>query len=594
MMPTAPVSHHRARQIGSSCMAALIALGSVGVVFPAPAFADVGTWTTAGPGERVTAVAVDPTNDQHVLAAGETGVWSSMNGGGAWAKISGTQIHQALAIDPHAANSIYGISSDSKSVLKSADGGATWAAAYTGAGQTHVNTVVVDAQTMGTLLVGVSYTDGLAQVLRSTDAGATWTAVLPANLRGMGGIGATNTTTLATLPGVSGLAFAGIQIYHGGHIAKSADAGATWTGLPYGALAPLAAPSALSAAGKSAASATIYAGLNVMQFGTLLRSDDAGATWADLTPNLPFHGPQGGYVANLTTNPAQPLWAYMSEWDTATPAHTGVFATNDRGASWNELGHLEPRANGPQGLALAIPSRTLYAATDGGVYQLTIAWPVISQFQAYYAGHDGFRLLGTGISLETALAGRATQYFEKGRLEDHSGESADPNWQLMYGLLVDDLHGSPAPLPVGGDVSTLSYAGLHTLADASQRVAPPAGYPGSGTFAVGADGDTFVPFTSDLSGAPGHVVAGPFWDYLNRTDLFPGGWLHDVGLPISPATDVTVTKFFPDGPATRAITVQAFQRTVLTLDPLNAADWQVERANVGSDYRRFYTDRVGP
>jgi hypothetical protein len=40
--------------------------------------------------------------------------------------------------------------------------------------------------------------------------------------------------------------------------------------------------------------------------------------------------------------------------------------------------------------------------------------------------------------------------------------------------------------------------------------------------------------------------------------------------------------------------VQAFQRTILTDDPLNPPDWQVERANVGSDYRKFFADRVGP
>jgi hypothetical protein len=111
---------------------------------------------------------------------------------------------------------------------------------------------------------------------------------------------------------------------------------------------------------------------------------------------------------------------------------------------------------------------------------------------------------------------------------------------------------------------------------------------------VGPDGDTFVPFTPNLSGAPGQVVPGRFWEYINRTDLFPGGWLHDVGLPISPATEIAVTKFLPTGPEQRQITVQAFQRTVLTLDPLNPPEWQVERANVGSDYRRFYPGRVGP
>jgi hypothetical protein len=41
------------------------------------------------------------------------------------------------------------------------------------------------------------------------------------------------------------------------------------------------------------------------------------------------------------------------------------------------------------------------------------------------------------------------------------------------------------------------------------------------------------------------------------------------------------------GPETgRRILVQAFQRTILTFDPLNPSDYQVECANVGTDFVR--------
>jgi hypothetical protein len=76
------------------------------------------------------------------------------------------------------------------------------------------------------------------------------------------------------------------------------------------------------------------------------------------------------------------------------------------------------------------------------------------------------------------------------------------------------------------------------------------------------------------------VVPAFFWEYINRSDLFPGGWLHDVGLPLTQGRQVQVTKYLAEGPAQRTIWVQAFQRTVLTWDPLNSPDWQVERANV--------------
>ena len=134
---------------------------------------------------------------------------------------------------------------------------------------------------MGTVYAGVSYADGLAQVLRSLDAGATWAPDLPPNLRGAGGIGATNITTLAALPGVGGLVLAGIQVYHGGGVLQSTDNGTTWISVYGGNLTPLAGASALAVAGDGAAATTIYAGFNVMQFGSLVRSSDGGSTWSD-------------------------------------------------------------------------------------------------------------------------------------------------------------------------------------------------------------------------------------------------------------------------------------------------------------------------
>ncbi len=76
------------------------------------------------------------------------------------------------------------------------------------------------------------------------------------------------------------------------------------------------------------------------------------------------------------------------------------------------------------------------------------------------------------------------------------------------------------------------------------------------------------------------------WDFINRTDLFPGGWLHDIGLPIAPALDARVDKGrFIGTQITRVtdaqITIQAFQRTILTYDPNNPEGFLTERANTG-------------
>lgn len=56
-------------------------------------------------------------------------------------------------------------------------------------------------------------------------------------------------------------------------------------------------------------------------------------------------------------------------------------------------------------------------------------------------------------------------------------------------------------------------------------------------------------------------------------------WHHDAGIPM---TDVMTVQTIKDS-KTRTIQMQAFERTVLTYDPLNRADWQIERGNIGVD-----------
>jgi hypothetical protein len=598
------------------CLALLLISGlSSAALSIRSAHAGNGDWTSGGPPDAITAIALHPTNHQELLAAGRASLWRTRDGGASWTSIADAALAGTLAYDPLSPATVYGASADRKRVMKSTDGGATWSAIFSGDNSTQIHDVLPDPSTPGLLLVAGTAADGLAQLWRSTDAGATWRPTLAPNQRGAGGIGPTAITTLAAQPGTlstpatstapaipatPGHLFAGLQVYHGGAVLKSVDGGATWTTAYSGNLTPLTAPIALTVSRRTPESATIYASFTVSGAGSVIRSDDGGATWLKVT-GTPTSAAQWTAVA-LTTNPLQPDWVYAavsaSIPSSGPPSQTtGLFASNDRGQTWHRAGGDVPPVAGHAGLAFAIPSRTLFTGgitePNHGVQQLTIAWPAAPRFTQHYDRYDGLRLLGNGISLETQVGAYASQYFEKGRLEDHAGESPDPNWQLMYGLLVDELHGARSPLPVGGDVSTLTYAGLNDLASPSHRIPPPADYSGSGSHPL-QDGGTFVPFTVDLAGAPGHAVPIYFWDYVNRPDLFPGGWLHDIGLPIAPAQKVRVTKYLPEGPAERTISIQAFQRTILTRDPLNPPDWQVERANAGTDYRKHFPDRVGP
>lgn len=78
---------------------------------------------------------------------------------------------------------------------------------------------------------------------------------------------------------------------------------------------------------------------------------------------------------------------------------------------------------------------------------------------------------------------------------------------------------------------------------------------------------------------PGYLVADYFWAYMN-SGVFPAGWLHDLGLPITVPFQGTVRKDGQD----RGVAMQAFEHGILTYDAQNPLDFRVERANVGADY----------
>ena len=203
---------------------------------------------------------------------------------------------------------------------------------------------------------------------------------------------------------------------------------------------------------------------------------------------------------------------------------------------------------------------------------------VATLFSDYYNGQDGMRVLGHPLNGLEIANGFHAQYFEKGRLEYHPEFQDNDRWLFAYGRLAAELIERGANLPVGGDTSSLSYADLRAEAAPERRVAPPRPNV-DGPIDAGLRG-TFVPTDPQLKSGPGHFVPRRFWAYANRADLFPGGWLHDLGLPLTAAISARVTK----GGVEREIIIQAFERTILTDDPLNQDVFQIERANVGRDY----------
>gem|GEM_PF-2836203 len=210
-------------------------------------------------------------------------------------------------------------------------------------------------------------------------------------------------------------------------------------------------------------------------------------------------------------------------------------------------------------------------------------------FFDYYQNNDGLRLLGLPLTPAVMEGTLRVQYFEKGKLEDQRAQTNDPAWQFSYGLMGEEMVRAGSNLPVGGETSTVTYAHLKQAAAENKRVAPPKGFTG-GVY-KNKDGTVFIPFSSDLSPAPGHNVAAIFWVVLSSNTRSPGGWLHDVGLPLTEPIWATVDKGDARG---HKVLIQAFQRTILTYDAQNTPGWQVERINLGVDYLKLFTDRGKP
>jgi lipoprotein-anchoring transpeptidase ErfK/SrfK len=218
-------------------------------------------------------------------------------------------------------------------------------------------------------------------------------------------------------------------------------------------------------------------------------------------------------------------------------------------------------------LALVVPQAPAEAAE---------AVPYIApSFRSYYVNYNGFRSLGYPIRVAEKNGAVITQYYEKARIEDHRQAGVQGTWAIMYGRLTAELIEQRSGAAVNN--SDVTYAGLAVLNDPAARQPAPEGFT-QGTLS-GPDG-TFIPVDPNLGYATGYTVPRGFWEYMNRADLFPGGWLHDLGLPMTPPFQANVVK----NGKTRAIIMQAFERNVLSYDALNPVEWQIEKANTGTDY----------
>ncbi len=196
---------------------------------------------------------------------------------------------------------------------------------------------------------------------------------------------------------------------------------------------------------------------------------------------------------------------------------------------------------------------------------------IAEPFAEYYWKHHGAQTLGQVHSPVYEIDGVRVQYFEKGRLEDHRHLTDNPAEAVGYTPLTHMLIANAPWMAIDG--LPVTYGALQEY---SARLAPPEGFSGGVAYV---DTGVFIPADYALTPVPGYIVPYQFWTYIKRASLFPGDWVHDIGLPISQAFHIVVPT---DAGETRLV-VQAFDRTVLLLNLAEQHDWAVRRANIGTD-----------
>jgi photosystem II stability/assembly factor-like uncharacterized protein len=317
------------------------------------------TWKATGTGLEgyVLALLIPPGRPGSVHAGTDQGLFLSLDGGATWVRQS-LRVPPSGGIDRLVASggellaSVYG-TGRRNGVFRSRDGGISWA--FSGRGISAMDVTVIASGAPGTIWILADFI-----LFRSTDDGLTWRLIQPgrAMLRPPVALAVAPTDRSNVFVLDSGGAVwrsddagttwepagnAGLYVYDlqvdpqtpstlyaagfrraagAGGIAKSTDRGDTWT-----LLSAEPAKSYYEVHIAPSSPSTLYAAASLGDFtGLLLRSTDAGATWARM--NFEAEGTIG---SSLAVDPLVATTVYASDFG-------NIYRSTDGGNTWSEIG----------------------------------------------------------------------------------------------------------------------------------------------------------------------------------------------------------------------------------------------------------------
>jgi hypothetical protein len=304
------------------------------------------TWTLLGwpfsgtdLDRQVMAVATDPSSSRVVYVATTTGLLKSVNGGDSWSVLTGlpSATYRAVVADRGSAGTVY--AAGDVGVYKSTNGGANWSPAHTGlplAGAAPRVTLLVQDPVDARVLYAVAGTTGANdQVYRSADAGASWV-----------------------------LASSGLP---GNDVIRD---------LTVDPLNPR----------------TLYAALNGGSGQNLMRSTDAGATWA------PFSLPGGGYGSSVVADALNPQTLHVGHNDAIWDYTFGQAGTPTPAATTTATPVASPTG--------VVPRDSRFFAETGYRIENDAFWD-------YFNRRGGVRIFGFPTSRTMQFLGFTSQFFQR-------------------------------------------------------------------------------------------------------------------------------------------------------------------------------------
>ena len=333
------------------------------------------TYVTAG---RVSAIAIDPTDNNTVYIGGaEGGVWKTTDGGNTWNPLTDNMPSLAsgsIVIDPANHQTIYaGTGEDNFSgdsyygagILKSTDGGNTWTNILGPFLHDYVGAIAIQPGNSSVLLCA-----SRIGIWRSTDGGATWLLRLPGTGTGV---------LFDPTNGSSAYATVGFSASGSNGVYHSTDGGVTWTlsngtktnGLPAGT-----AMGRIALAMAPSNSAVLYAQVEDLATATsgdllgIWKTIDGGTTWNKLpisASQLTLWGNALWYYNTIAVSPVDPNVVWSGGIQPVRSTDGGItWAAPAQTGPNNVTIHVDFHA-----LAFTPDGSTLYIGNDGGMYSTT-------------------------------------------------------------------------------------------------------------------------------------------------------------------------------------------------------------------------------